>query len=164
MSLPIVGQKYPPQVRMSVEDNSKQIESFAFVPICRAPNAGNCRHVRVVFVNNDLQPQAMMLCCRKQMVVHFESRLFFHTAVRTANIRKEIKLRVRASFKFRTYFNDVSCRNDRCDFAQRLDDLASPIQDVHAATPSPIGTASISDLQLCWLSRANCSRCSSLCS
>src|SRR2546423_11109719 len=53
MSLPIVRQKNAAQIGMIVENYSKQIVSLAFVPICRAPNAGHARHVRVILVQNN---------------------------------------------------------------------------------------------------------------
>src|SRR6185436_8546307 len=50
MSLPIVGQQDPSQIRMAVEDHAKQIECLALVPVCCLPNARHARHVRVFFI------------------------------------------------------------------------------------------------------------------
>ena len=61
MSLPIIGQKYATQVRVIIENHSKQIVSLALVPICRAPNAGHAGHVRVILVNQNFQTDAMEL-------------------------------------------------------------------------------------------------------
>src|SRR5713101_7512019 len=60
VALPIVGQKYAPQIGMADENHSKQIVRFALVPVRRAPYAAYRRHVNVVFVQQNLQAQAMM--------------------------------------------------------------------------------------------------------
>ncbi len=60
MSLPIVRQEYAAQIRMIVKDNPEEIESFALVPIRSAPDACNRRHVRIIFVQQDLQAQPVM--------------------------------------------------------------------------------------------------------
>src|SRR6266446_9930890 len=63
VTLPVVRQKNPAQVRMFIKNDSKEIKRFALVPVGRAPHAGNGRNVRVVFVQHDLQAQAMMFGC-----------------------------------------------------------------------------------------------------
>src|SRR5712691_2672586 len=63
VSLPIVRQKNPAQVRMSIKNYSKEIKRFALVPVGCAPHGGNGRNVRIVFVQHDLQAQAMMFGC-----------------------------------------------------------------------------------------------------
>src|SRR5207253_6255859 len=86
MSLPVVGQEDAAQIWMIAEDHSKQIVGFAFVPIRGAPHARNARHVRVSFVKQHFQPDAVMLRCRKQMVVDFKTRLFFRSAIKSAEV------------------------------------------------------------------------------
>src|SRR5438128_10231517 len=61
VSLPIVGQKDAAQIRVIIKNHSKQIVSLSLVPICRAPNAGHARHVRVILVNQNFQTDAMEL-------------------------------------------------------------------------------------------------------
>src|SRR5438552_16551088 len=60
VALPIVGQKYAPQIGMAVENHAKQIVRFALVPVRRAPHAAYRRHVNVVFVQHNVQAQAMV--------------------------------------------------------------------------------------------------------
>ena len=54
MSLPIVRQQNPPQIRMTVENHAEQIVSFAFVPVCSSPYAGDGWHVNVFLVQQNL--------------------------------------------------------------------------------------------------------------
>ena len=49
MTLPIVGQEYPSQIRMPVKDNAEQIEGFTLVPICGAPYTRYRWHMRILF-------------------------------------------------------------------------------------------------------------------
>src|SRR6267143_2296316 len=63
VSLPVVRQKNPAQVRMSIKNYSKEIKRFALVPVGSAPHACNRWHVNVFFVKHDLQAQAMMFGC-----------------------------------------------------------------------------------------------------
>ena len=128
MALPIVGQKNSSQVRMAVEDDAEQIERFAFVPVGCAPDAGDGRHVRVVFVQQNFQTQAMMLRCRKQMIVDFETRIFFDP--RSAPQRSARKSNVASGPVFRAQHTSTICSRGTIDrhFAERFDDLGDPVR------------------------------------
>src|SRR6185436_12768961 len=102
VSLPIVGQKDAPQIRMIVKYHSKQIVSLSFVPVGGAPYAGNARHVRIVFIQQDLQPYSMVFGRRKQMVINFESRLFFRSPIETADVREKVEFKFRRGFQITT--------------------------------------------------------------
>src|SRR5258707_5473540 len=99
MSLPIIRQKDATQIRMVVKNNSKQIECFALVPISRAPDTGDARHPRIIFVKQHFQTHAMMFQRGKQMIVDFKARLFLGSAIKAAEVRKNIELKVERSFK-----------------------------------------------------------------
>src|SRR2546430_11581894 len=47
-------------IRMSVEDYPKKIVRLALVPVRGAPNSGDGRHVYVVFVEQDLEPEPLI--------------------------------------------------------------------------------------------------------
>ncbi len=87
------------KIWMTVENHAKQIVSFSFMPICCSPYTGDCRHVRIFFVQQDLQTKSMMLGGREKMVIDFKAGLFFYTAIRAADIRQKIKTRVRPCFQ-----------------------------------------------------------------
>src|ERR1700754_3768766 len=91
VSLPIVRQQNAAQIRMSVEDDAKQIKRLALVPIRGAPHAGNGRHVRVFFTQHDLQTHAMMFCSGEEMIIDFETRVFFNAAIRATDVRQKIE-------------------------------------------------------------------------
>src|SRR2546423_743121 len=126
MSLPIVRQKNAAQIRMIVENYSKQIVSLAFVPICPAPDAGNARHVRVILVQNNFQADAMELRSRKKVIVDFKARLFFRSAIKAAQIRKEIEFQTGSCFQKRARIRDEFARNDNRCFAESLYNFADP--------------------------------------
>src|ERR1044072_428708 len=50
ISLPIVRQENATQIRVIIENHSKQIVSFALMPIRCSPDGGDTRCVRVVFI------------------------------------------------------------------------------------------------------------------
>src|SRR5712691_3369237 len=65
VALPIIRQEDATQIGMSVENHTKQIVCFALVPVRRPPHARDGRHVNIVFVQQHLQAQAMVLCGRE---------------------------------------------------------------------------------------------------
>src|SRR5207237_4051590 len=95
VTLPIVGQQNSPQIRMPIEDHSEQIICFPFVPISRAPDAGNRRHMSIVLVQYDFQPNPVARRNRKEMIVDFKARLLFRTAIEAAKIGQAVELETR---------------------------------------------------------------------
>src|SRR5882672_12544583 len=102
---------------MSVKDNAKKIERFAFMPVCRTPNAGHGWHMSVAFIQQNLQPEPMMPRGREQMVINFEARLLYDTAVGAANVCEKIKLRIRSGFQRGAHVNNMQARHDCGHFA-----------------------------------------------
>ena len=72
-----------------------KIKSFALVPVRGAPDAGDRRYARVVFIQHNLQAQPVIPSCREQVVVHFEARLFFGTAIEAAQVSQQIEVEAR---------------------------------------------------------------------
>src|SRR5262249_22292871 len=99
MSLPVVRQKDAAQIRMIIKDHPKQIVGFALVPIRAAPHWGDAGYVRVILVEDNLQSHPVKLCGREQMIVDFKARLFFRTAIETAQVRKKIEFQARGAFQ-----------------------------------------------------------------
>lgn len=95
MSLPVVGQEDAPQIGMIIEDDSEQIVSLSLVPIRSAPDTGYSGHMGVVFAKDDLQTNPMMPGGREQMIVNFETRLFFRPAIKATQISQEVELQTR---------------------------------------------------------------------
>ena len=127
MPLPIIRQKDAAQIRVIIENHSKQIVSLALVPIRGAPNAGYARHVRVVLVNQNFQTDAMKLRGREQMIVNFKARLFLRSAIETAQIRKEIKFQAGSCFQKQTRIRDEFARNDNRCFTEGCYNFTDPI-------------------------------------
>ena len=127
MALPVVRQQYATQVRMSVEDNTEEIVSFALMPVCRAPNAGNGRHVNVAFIQKDFQPEPVVLRGGEQMIVDFKARLLFNAAVSAANVGEEIEPRIGFGFQRGSHFNNMQRRHNRGHFAEGLNNLGYPV-------------------------------------
>ena len=50
MSLPIVREQNSTQIRMAIENYTKQIERLTLVPIRCLPNSGDCRDASVFLV------------------------------------------------------------------------------------------------------------------
>ena len=86
---------------MTLKDDAEEIKSLTLVPVCCSPNSGDSRYAHVCFVKQNLQPQPVIFGGRKQMIVNFETRLFLHTSIGAAKVRKEIKLGFRAGFERR---------------------------------------------------------------
>src|SRR6185369_94217 len=91
IALPIFRQQNSSQIRMTVKNHSKQIISFALMPVCGAPNGSHALHMHVFFIQLDLNPKAMMFCRREQVIVNFEPRLFFHSSIDAAKIGKKVE-------------------------------------------------------------------------
>src|SRR6266516_765228 len=53
MTFPVIRQEYAAQIGMPVEDHAEQIIGLPLVPVCRAPNSGNARHVNIILVQHD---------------------------------------------------------------------------------------------------------------
>src|SRR6266545_30399 len=105
---------------MAVEKDTKQIECLSFVPVCSAPDTSHGRHMRVVLVQQNFQPQPMMFCGGKQMIIYFEAWFFLRSTIRAAQVCKEINSSFRGGFQMRADFNNVLARNNCSDFAKRL--------------------------------------------
>lgn len=120
MTLPVIGQQDAAQIRMIVKDDAKQIKGFAFVPIGRAPNTGNGGHVRVVFVQQHLQTNAMKFRCGKQVIIDLEARFLFGSTIEAANVRQEIEFQARRGLQKGAGRHDVFAGNDDRSFAQRF--------------------------------------------
>src|SRR6185503_8617889 len=127
VTLPIVRQEYPAQIRMPFEDNAEEVKRFALVPVCRPPYTGDSRHARVVFVQQDFQTDSMVLGGRKQMVVDFKTRFLFDPSISAAKVRQEIKLRFGAGFERGAHVNYVQRWNDGGNFTKRLDNFGYPM-------------------------------------
>jgi hypothetical protein len=65
MALPIVRQQNPSQIRVPIKDHAKQIKRLTLVPIPRSPNSTNRGHVNVSFVQQNLQPDPVVLLRRE---------------------------------------------------------------------------------------------------
>src|SRR6185369_12747020 len=128
MSLPIVGQENATQIWMFVKDDSKQIESFALVPVRSAPDSSDCGHMRVIFIKQNLEPQAMKLSGRKQVIVHLEARFCFGPSIKSADVRQKIELQPRILFKKMAGRDDVFTRNNDCGFTQGLNLMRDPFR------------------------------------
>src|SRR5713226_3923043 len=94
MALPIIRQEYATQVRMTIEDNAKQIVCFALVPVRSTPHARYGWHVNIVFVQHNLQAQPMVLCGREQVVIDFEPRLFFRPAIKPTQVGQKVEFQL----------------------------------------------------------------------
>src|SRR5438876_4953688 len=101
MTFPIIRQKYAAQIRVPIEDHAEQIVCLALVPVCRTPNCRNGRHMNVVVVQYDFQPQSMMPGGGEEMIVNFKTRLFLRTSIDTAKIRKKIEFQPGRCFQKR---------------------------------------------------------------
>src|SRR6185503_13633061 len=75
VSLPIVRQQNTTQIRMVVENDAKQIERLAFVPVRGLPDAGHGFEVSIFLVQQDFDSHAMVLRSREEVIVHFETWL-----------------------------------------------------------------------------------------
>ena len=94
MALPIFRQQNASKIRVTIKDYAKQIIRLSFVPICRSPYTRNCQHVRIIFVQQNLETNSVMPGSREKVVIDFKARLFFYTAIRAAEIGQKIKTRV----------------------------------------------------------------------
>ena len=60
------------------------------------------------------------------MIVDLETRLFFRTAIRAADVCQEIELRLRRCLQERTRGDDVFARHDDRELAEGGDHVAQP--------------------------------------
>src|SRR6185369_14704406 len=111
---------------MTVKNHSKQIVSFALMPVCGAPNGSHALHMHVFFIQLDLNPKAMMFCRREQVIVNFEPRLFFHSSIDAAKIGKKVETAFRPTLKKRADRVDEFLRNNNGGFTKCLDYLTQP--------------------------------------
>ena len=113
---------------MSVKDDSEKIKRFALMPVSRPPNSGDGRQMNIIFLEQHLQPKPVMLGGGKEVVINFESRLFFDSAIHATKIGQKVKARLRPDLKLTADVGNVESRNGRGHFAERLDDLTDPIR------------------------------------
>ena len=128
MPLPVIRQEYAAQIRMAVENYSKQIVGFALVPVCCPPDRGHGRYVRIFFIQQNLQTQAVMLCRRKQVIIHFQARFLFRSTIKPAQISEKIEFVTGSSLQKLTGRHDVRARHDYCCFAERRRDFTHRIR------------------------------------
>ena len=117
------------------------------MPVRGAPDAGDCGYARVFFIQHHLQTQPVIPGCREQMIVHFEARLFFGTAIETTQIGQKIEVEARRSFQ-----EDCKlrlCAHGARRWSSRPAHLRSrsPIPDDRVATPPQSATA----CDCCWV-------------
>ena len=117
MASPIIRQKNAAQIGMSVKNDSKQIISFALVPIGGSPNGGYRSHVRVIIIQQNLQTHTVMPCRGKQVIVHLEARLFFGAAIESTQVSQKIEFVTRSRLEELTSTDDMLTRNDDGRFA-----------------------------------------------
>src|SRR5688572_17948604 len=98
------------------------------MPVRGAPDAGDCGYTRVFFIQQHLQTQPMMPSGREQVVVHLEARLFFGTAIETAQVSQHIEVEARRSFQETGSCDYVLTEHDDSRFTQRVYDLADPFR------------------------------------
>src|SRR6185436_7405677 len=60
VSLPVIRQEDASQIRMPVENHTKQIKRLTFVPIRRSPHTSDARNMSVLLVQQHLQANAMV--------------------------------------------------------------------------------------------------------
>lgn len=128
MSLPVIRQQNASQIRMTVKNDSEQIERFAFVPIRRAPDSRNGRHVHVVLAQHNLQTNAMVFGGREKMVVDFEARIFFNAAIDATNISQKIEPTFRPTLQKSTHGRHLLSWNDDGRLAKSMDDFRNPFR------------------------------------
>ena len=113
---------------MPLKDNAEKVKRFALVPVCRPPHSGNGWHAHVVFVEQDLQPEAMMLRSRKQVIINFKARFLFDPSICAAKVRQKIEFRIRAGFQSGTHINNMHRRNNCGNLTVRLDNFRYPLR------------------------------------
>ena len=126
MTLPVIWQQDATQIRMLVKDHPEKIVSLSLVPIRCAPDAGNAGNVRIVFIEQHLQSDAVMFGSREQVIVDFEPRLFLGSAIESAKVSQEIKFQPWSSFEKATSGDDVFARHDDGGLAEGLHNLDDP--------------------------------------
>ena len=126
MSLPIIRQQNSPEIRMAVKNHSEQVKRLAFVPIRGAPQTGDARYVNVVLVQHHFNSNAMIFSGREKVIIDFETRFLFNSAIRTANVCEEIKTSFRPRLQKRTCIKEVFARYDKRRLAERNDDFRDP--------------------------------------
>src|SRR5690242_11955892 len=113
---------------MTVEDDAKEIERLALMPVCRLPHAGHCLYVNIVFVQHDFQAYAVMLRRREEVIVDLETRLFFDTAIGAANVCQKVELCLRRRLQELTRGDDVFAWHDHGRLAQGGDHFGDPLR------------------------------------
>src|SRR5439155_4654022 len=128
VTLPVIRQKEAAQIRMSVEDYPKKIVRLALVPVRGAPNSGDGRHVYVVFVEQDLEPEPLITLRRKEVIVDFKTWVFFRPTIESAQVGEEIKLEARSQFHEPARGHYLLAWDGNRRLAQRFDNFGGPIR------------------------------------
>src|SRR6188768_1075371 len=76
---------------MAFKFHAQKIVSLTLVPISCPPKRRYGRNNRIVLRQQDLQPEPVMMCRRKQMVVDLEAGLLLGSAVGSAEISKQVE-------------------------------------------------------------------------
>jgi hypothetical protein len=62
------------------------------------------------------------------MIIDLEARLFFHAAIRSANVRKKIKLSFGPRLQKRARSDDVLARDDDRRLSESVNDFSDPFR------------------------------------
>src|SRR5882724_7245803 len=112
---------------MSVKDNAEEVKSFALMPVGRAPDTGHRWHMHIAFVEDNLQPDPMMLRSGEEVVIDFKTRLLFNPAINTAKIRKKVELRIQAKLQGAADIGNVQAWHLRGYFTVCFDNVSHPV-------------------------------------
>src|SRR5581483_1183294 len=70
MSLPVVGEQDPREVRMAIEDDAVEVEGLPLVPVGGGEQRGHRRQAGIVLCDPHLHPETMPVKGRAQLVAH----------------------------------------------------------------------------------------------
>src|SRR5712671_496229 len=94
MAFPIFGHQEAPQIRMPRKPYSKQVKDLALKVIGARPNRRNRLDSRTGTIKANLQPDALFLGNRKQMIDDLKPGLG-RIPVHTGNVGKEVESALR---------------------------------------------------------------------
>ena len=85
MSLIIGRHKNSPHIRVTIERQAEHIENLALKPVRSLPDTPHRRQVRIVFIDEDLDPEPVIEIDRIELVNDRETRRRELTEIETTN-------------------------------------------------------------------------------